>query len=309
MTARELAGELEVSERTIYRDINALSYSGVPVYAERGPGGGISLIESYRSDLTGLNKAEARALFMLAIPAALTDLGVDQELRTAMRKLAAALPATFQSDEQRVRQRIHLDPQPWNKETKNPATQFLGIIQQAVWESFEIEVSYRSLFRPDMGALSSIIQPYGLVAKTDDWYIIGKRQDHIVVLEVKRFEDVHFTGDRFQFPETFNLLQFWAAWCREFEANRPRYPVRIRISPALYGQLPASLRKRMQKPLEMAIEMDDNGWGIVEIDFEYHSQALQYLLQFGGAIVVIEPIALRYSMQDYAKQIASVYDP
>ena len=113
MTAQELAAELEVSERTIYRDINALSASGVPVYAESGPGGGCALLDSYRTNLTGLTADEARALFMLNIPAALDQLGVTQELKAALLKLSAALPEARRRDEERIRQRIHLDSTWW----------------------------------------------------------------------------------------------------------------------------------------------------------------------------------------------------
>jgi predicted DNA-binding transcriptional regulator YafY len=113
LTARELASELEVTERTIYRDVTALSASGVPVYTERGPGGGVALVENYRTNLTGLNPAEVRALFMLSIPAALDQLGVGDELRTALLKLSAAIPNSRRADETSARQRIHLDATGW----------------------------------------------------------------------------------------------------------------------------------------------------------------------------------------------------
>ena len=132
MTAHQLAQELEVSVRTIYRDIDALSTAGVPVYAERGPGGGCELIDSYRTSLTGLNKDEVHALFMLSIPAPLDELGVSQELKTALRKLAAALPAARRQDEERVRQRITLDWTGWNQPA-DPVPH-LQTIQQAVGE-------------------------------------------------------------------------------------------------------------------------------------------------------------------------------
>lgn len=115
MTARELAKELEVSERTIYRDIDALSIAGVPVYGEPGPEGGYALVDSYRTNLTGLTEGEVRALFMLSIPAPLADLGVSHELRAALPKLSAALPNARRRDEERVRQRFHLDSTWWRQ--------------------------------------------------------------------------------------------------------------------------------------------------------------------------------------------------
>jgi len=116
MTARALATELEVSERTIYRDIDALSLSGVPIYGDRGPEGGYALLESYRISLPGLKEDEVRALYMLSIPAPLAQLGVGQELKAALRKLVAALPAAYRADAARVRQRLHLDA------TRTPGT-------------------------------------------------------------------------------------------------------------------------------------------------------------------------------------------
>src|SRR5512139_1392804 len=112
-TAGQLAAELEVTERTIYRDVLALSTAGVPVYAERGPGGGIALLEDYRTNLTGLTAGEARALFTLSIPSPLVDLGLNLDLQSALRKLAAALPPARLSDASRLLQRVHLDWSPW----------------------------------------------------------------------------------------------------------------------------------------------------------------------------------------------------
>ena len=129
MTARDLAEELEVTQRTIYRDLNALSAAGVPIFAERGPGGGISLIERYRSDLTGLNQDEIRALFMLGMPPALAELGLDQDLKAALLKLAASLPADSLGDEQRVRQRIHIDLFPWQSQSVNAPPTSLQTLQ------------------------------------------------------------------------------------------------------------------------------------------------------------------------------------
>ena len=130
MTARELAEELEVSERTIYRDIDALSAAGVPVYAVRGPGGGCALMDGYRTDLTGLTRDEVRALFMLSVPAPLADLGLSRELRAALRKLSAALPVTRRADERRMRERVHLDSVWWYQQEE--PVPYLRTIQEKV---------------------------------------------------------------------------------------------------------------------------------------------------------------------------------
>ena len=132
MTVKKLADELEVSERTIYRDITALSATGIPVYASRGPGGGVRLIEEYRTTLTGLTPDETRALFMLSIPAPLTQLGLGEKFRGALLKLSAALPDALRTDESRTRQRIHLDSSWWfQSEQQVPCLQ---TIQQALFQ-------------------------------------------------------------------------------------------------------------------------------------------------------------------------------
>ena len=230
MTAQDLAAELEVSERTIYRDINALSTAGVPVYAERGPGGGVSLVERYRSDLTGLNKDEVQALFMLSIPPALSDLGLDRELKAAMLKLSAALPTTLRGDEQRVRQRIHIDPQPWEQTRSENALPHLQTVQQALWNDRILFVRYYAMAGQWIGPLEAEIRPYGLVAKGGNWYLVGLRRDHIAVLRVDYLLEAEITADESERPQDFDLVDFWEAWCRSSSENRPYFPVTVRVA-------------------------------------------------------------------------------
>src|SRR5690606_3266212 len=151
MTANELAERLEVSTRTIYRDLDALSTAGGPGYAERGPQGGCRLLESYRTNLTGMKEKEVRALFMLTVPGLLADLGVDQDVEAALLKLTAAIPAPFQRDAERVRQRIHLDPAGWFQMAE--PLPYLSLLQQAVWEDRRVRVDYR---RADGGRVQRV---------------------------------------------------------------------------------------------------------------------------------------------------------
>lgn len=167
MTARELAKELEVSERTVYRDIEALSFAGVPVYGEPGPDGGYALVDRYRTNLTGLTEGEVRALFMLSIPAPLSDLGMSQELRTALLKLTAALPAARRHDETWIRQRFHLDATWWQQGEGH--VPHLKTIHQAVWQDCKLYVVYRPLFSVE---IERLVLPYGLVAKAGTWYVL-----------------------------------------------------------------------------------------------------------------------------------------
>jgi len=307
MTAQDLAAELEVSERTIYRDINALSTAGVPVYAERGPGGGVSLVERYRSDLTGLKKDEVQALFMLSIPPAVSDLGLDQELKAALLKLSAALPATLRHDEQRTRQRIYIDPYPWRQKRPKNANSHLQTVQQALWEDRVLFVRYYVMMGQRIGPLETMIHPYGLVAKEGFWFLIGLRRDHIAVLRVDHLLETEITEGESVRPDDFALVDFWDQWCHSSSENRPYFPVTARVDPRVIAPLKQLLGEEIEARVQQARQPDEKGWITLELPFEYHEQALEQLLPFGGSLEVIEPVALRYSIQDYAQQILAVY--
>lgn len=297
-TARALAAELEVTERTIYRDVTALSAAGIPVYTERGPGGGIALVEDYRTNLTGLNAEEVRALFMLSIPAPLDQLGVGDELRMALLKLSAALPNSRRADESTARQRIHLDAA-WWFQPEEP-TPHLKTIQTALWGDRYLDLTYRS----DFGAeVEMFIAPYGLVAKASVWYLVGARDDHIRVLRISRIRQARLREERFEHPVAFDLPSFWKSWCDEFESSRPQIPVTLRVSPSLAKILAENRPETLMSPPE--IEAD--GWQTITLTFESTESARTRILGYGGAVEVIEPLSLRRSVQDFATQILSRY--
>ncbi|MBN1668395.1 MAG: YafY family transcriptional regulator [Anaerolineales bacterium] len=298
MTAQELAAQLEVTERTIYRDINALSSAGVPVYSERGPGGGIRLVESYRSDLTGLTRDEVQALFMLTIPPALQELGLGRELQAAMLKLAAGLPTALRADERRVRQRVYIDPLPWRPEIDPEDQGLLPVLQRAVWEGRRLQVRYNLVARPDMPPLDSSLDPFGIAHKANHWYLVARRRDHLTVLRLDRFQQVQLTDEFFELPPDFNLAQFWEQWCRHQAMARPLYCVDLRIKAAVLDQFHS---------FKSEVLADQDGWLRLSVSYEYLEQARQHLLPLGGAVQVLQPPALRAALEDYARQILAVY--
>jgi predicted DNA-binding transcriptional regulator YafY len=303
LTASVLAEELEVTERTIYRDVTALCTSGVPIYTERGQGGGISLIASYRSDLTGLTTKEVRALFLMSIPPAITELGFDLDLKAAMKKLAATLPSTLRKDEVIARQRFHIDPTHWNYDKSLEPIPHLIQLQRAVLESKIIEIIHNIYVPGRLEPIKSLLLPYGLVTKSSSWYVVANRQDHIYVLRIDRIEEINETGETFTYPNDFNLLHFWNGWCKENDNNRSRYPVKIRVSPVI--------SKRLHFYFKDGFNCEDKinsvDWVNVGLVYESDIQALRHLIQFGGAVEVLEPIALKYVIKDYAEQIILNY--
>jgi predicted DNA-binding transcriptional regulator YafY len=301
MTAQQLAAELEVSVRTIYRDIDALSVAGVPVYAERGPGGGCDLLDSYRTDLTGMTDDELSALFMLSVPAPLTDLGVSAELKGALHKLSAALMTNRRPADTKSRDRVHLDSTWWFQE-KEPIPH-LRTIQQAVWQNRKLQITL--LFRQVHEIrLDRVVAPYGLVAKTSVWYLVWADEDVIRANRVSSIVDAQITDERFEYPADFDLASFWQAWCAEFEASRPSYPVTLRVDPELMPLLQRSFGASIQKGVE---HVAGDEWVRVRLEFEHFFEARSRILSYGGAVEVLEPRPLRLSVADFAQQIAARY--
>ena len=233
MTAEELANELEVSKRTIYRDIDALSVAGVPVYANGGPGGGYALLDNYRTTLTGLKKNEIRALFMLTIPGPISDLGVSQQLKAAVLKLTSSYAGDHSEHANYLRQRLHLDAASWFQ-TDDPVPH-LKTVQEAVWQDFQLVLSYR---RSNGEVSERTISPYGLVAKASIWYLVAAAEQGMRVYRVSRIEAVQTTQKHFTRPRDFDLAEFWAGWVTSYKASLPKYPVTLRIGPDLVPVLP-----------------------------------------------------------------------
>jgi predicted DNA-binding transcriptional regulator YafY len=302
MTARNLADELEVSERTVYRDVEALGTAGVPVYAERGPGGGISLLEEYRTNLTGLTADEARALFMLSIPSPLLQLGVGRELRAAMLKLSAALPAAHKPEQQAAQQRIFLDASWWGQ-SGQPGP-YLGTVQQGVWDERRMHIVTRTVFGIK---IEQEVEPLGLVAKANVWYLVAQRAGRPMVYRVADLAGAELLPERFSRPENFDLADFWQDYSAQVEAQRSLYWVTARIAPGLAAQLHSLLGDQASGVLAQASLPDEQGWVTVRMSFEWEGQAREKLLGMGSAAQIIEPIALRKNVIDFAQQVLHNY--
>jgi predicted DNA-binding transcriptional regulator YafY len=304
MTAGQLAEELEVSERTVYRDIDALSAAGVPVYSERGREGGYALLDSYRTDLTGLTKDEVRALFMLSIPAPLTELGVSRELKAALLKLSAALPDAHRHDEERVRQRIHLDSTWWFQGEES--VPYLHAIHEAVWQDRKLYITYRQPYGMPV-EIEHLVAPYGLVAKAGVWYLVCARNGRVRAHRVSRLLDVRTSDASFERLPDFDLAVFWRKWCAEFKESRPHYPVIARVAPDFVPALPRFFGDRLRDRIAQAGPPDAEGWITLELPFESLEAARNRMLGFGRAVEVLEPQALRLSVLDFATQIVALY--
>jgi predicted DNA-binding transcriptional regulator YafY len=301
VTARELADRLEVSERTIYRDMEALSAAGVPVYAERGPGGGCRLLEGFRTGLTGLSEAELRTLLLSGVLAPLADLGYGPALEAALLKLLAALPSAHRRDAERARQRVYLDASVW---TYTEATPHLAVIQEAVWSDRRLRLSYR---KAGGEVAEYVVDPLGLVAKAGVWYLVAATDSEMRTLRVSRVRAVEPCDEPCVRPEGFDLAAYWAESSARFRASWNRYPVTLRAAPALVEILPHFFGEGAHDVLARAGPPDEEGWVTLTLGFDSFDAALGRALSFGTLAEVLAPADLREQVMATAGAIAALY--
>jgi predicted DNA-binding transcriptional regulator YafY len=303
MTARDLAERLEVSERTIYRDVDALGVAGVPIVVERGRLGGCSLLDGYHTDLTGLTATEARTLFVARAVSHLADLGLDAAGDTALPKLLAALPAAYRPAAERALERMHLDAEIWFQAAE--PTPYLAVAHDAVWQDRRLQLTYR---HGDGRITADVMEPLGLVAKARVWYLVAHMQEGAFrVFRVSRIQEAVLLDEHFARPAGFDLRVYWAAWCAAFERSIPRYPVIIRVAPEAMPRLQALLGEEVDLHLEQATPADAAGWRTVPVAFERVDDARRALLGCGALMEVIAPWELRESILQAAESLIALY--
>jgi predicted DNA-binding transcriptional regulator YafY len=303
ITAQKLAEKLEVSERTIYRDLEALSAAGVPVYAERGPGGGCALLGDYRTTLTGLNEADVRTLLLSGVPRPLADLGLDKALEVALLKLVAALPSARRTDAEQARQRLHLDAAAWNTPPIDEAPH-LRVLQEAVWQQRKVRLSYRTRSRV---VNERLVEPLGLVAKTNVWYLVSRKADEMRVYRVSRMQSVDLTDEAFERPAGFDLAAYWADWCASFRASLSHYSATLRVAPEAIPILPQFFGEGAQALLDQGDPPDAEGWVRLRPTFESIEAACSMALGLGEWVEVLEPAELRERVIQQAARIVAFY--
>ncbi|MCF6473470.1 WYL domain-containing protein [Nonomuraea sp. MG754425] len=294
MTAAELARELEVSERTVHRDVLALSEAGVPVYADRGRGGGYRLLDGYRTRLTGLDREEAEALFLSGVPAALREMGLQDVAATARLKAAAALSPALRDAPATAAQRFHLDAPGWFA-GGDPPPAALAPLARAVWRDRRVAAVYKGERR--------VLEPYGLVLKAGVWYAAARHRSRFLIYRVHRFGEVSVLEERFDRDPGFDLATFWAGQAAEFARSLLREVVTLRLSERGRRMLrhvadPAALEDALA-----SLRPD----GTVRLAVESLEVAFSQVLRFGPEAEVLDPPKLRAMTADAAARTASLY--
>ena len=227
MTSRELASRLEVSERTIHRDMEALSAAGIPVFALRGLHGGWSLLGEYKTNLTGLNQAEVETLFVAQPEKLLADLKLKRAAEGALLKLLAALPATYQRGAERIRNRIYVDVGGWAR--REEAVPLLPVLQESIWLERRLEFTYER--GPGCEPVTRAVDPLGLVAKGSVWYLVARVDSDIRSYRISRITIARVLPETATIPDDFDLAEYWKISSAAFKSNLPNYTAVFRVAP------------------------------------------------------------------------------
>lgn len=299
LTAQALAEEFEVSVRTVYRDIDELSAAGVPVYADRGPGGGFALLDGYRTRLTGMTASEAETLLLAGLPGPAADLGLAEPLATARLKLLAAVPQAAGEGAARVGDRFHLDPVDWYRRAEPPP--HLPAIARAVWGQRRLVIRYESW----SATVRRTVDPLGLVLKAGAWYLMARIGDGIRTYKVAKVLDLDVLSDGFDYPAGFDLAAQWQESLQRFARELRRAEAVLRVSPEalpLIDRLGADAAEEVQRA-----EPDAAGWRRATVPIEGVGHAARLLLGFTDLVEVLEPPELRQALADGAQRVAALY--
>lgn len=296
-TAEALAREFEVSVRTIYRDIERLGAAGVPVYADRGPGGGFRLVDGYRTRLTGLTPAEAEALTMIGLPGAAAALGLGDAAADARGKMFAALPEARTALAGRLRERFHLDTAEWYRAETPPPE--LPALARAVLDQRLLDMTYESW----TGVRDWRVQPLGLVLKAGDWYLVAQGHGRTRTFKVANLRRLAVTDTGFERPAGFALDAYWTDALARFEAGLRPGIAELKLTATGRDRL-ARLGTYAREAVDAAKPPDDAGWSRVALPIEHVEQAALLLLGLGPEVRVEAPDTLRERLRALAEAVA-----
>jgi predicted DNA-binding transcriptional regulator YafY len=301
LTAEALARELEVSVRTVLRDVEALSESGVPIYAERGPTGGIRLVDGYRTRLTGMTPEEAEALFLSGLSGPAAELGLGTVVAAAQVKVQAALPTELRSRASRLVERFHLDAGAWFK--GNEPVPALPIVAEAVWGAHRLEIDYRR----DDGYATRTVDPIGLVLKAGIWYLAARSEGELRTYRISRIREARALPDVFERPSDFDLAGWWAESSAAYEREFARMEVVVRIRADARGTLADAVGARAVRDAQRVGPPDDEDWQTLRLMVDWPDEAAGRFVAAAPGVEVLEPARLRDEIVAAARTAIEAY--
>lgn len=306
MTAQQLAGELEVSVRTIYRDVESLHSAGIPLYGDAGHAGGYQLLAGYRTKLDGLTREEAASLFLTGLPGPAAELGLGEVVAATKLKLTAALPPELRERADRLQERFHLDAPNWYHDDEQ--TPLLTAAAAAVWSGHRIRVRYRRWKAPR--EVRRLLEPYGLVVKAGRWYLVAGSRQRIHTYRVSQILELETRHEKFDRPAGFDLAAYWRSYLADFDSRRHREEATVRLSPSAMERLPDMMSSASRKSIhDTAQKADADGWVRAIVPIESIDHALGEFLRFGDGLEVLTPPALRQRLIETAAALTAIYSP
>lgn len=295
MTAQNLATRLEVSQRTILRDMDALGSAGVPVVAERGTGGGWRLIDGYETKLTGLTPAEIRSLFLARPPALLAELGIKDAADAAWLKLRAALPVKFREQAEFVRERLLIDSRNWRESAESLTS--LPVILESLWSGQRLKFLYE---KADGDASERTVDPLGLVARGNRWYLVASRGEEQRTYRVSRIRAASTLPEMSVRPKNFDLAAYWETSTNRFREHLPRYDATFLVTQHILPWV-------CYRSWRVTEQTQDGDRVRVRLRFDVADEARQFALGFGTELEVVEPRELREYVIATSRAVVAAY--
>lgn len=308
MSAQALSEALEVSVRTLYRDVDQLSAAGVPIYAERGRNGGFALLPGWKTTLTGLTPSEAQAVFLSGLPGPAQDLGLGSDVEGARLKLLSSLPASWREDAQRVSTRLHLDPVDWYRESD--PTPHLPTVAAAVWSGYQITMRYESW----ADTVERTVSPLGLVLKAGVWYLValpaGAAPSAHAGARTYRVSNIlaaTVLATPVRRPARFDLAGYWAQSIQRFESEIYTGEAALLATPAGLKGLRALSSAVARAVAAAPPPRRKDGRVAVTIPIESVEHACGQLMRLSPQVEVLQPAALRRALVERVRATAQLY--
>ncbi|HAG43813.1 MAG TPA: alpha/beta hydrolase [Clostridium sp.] len=298
LTANELAQRLEVSARTIYRDIESLSSLGIPVFSDRGTNGGIELLGDYKTSLNGINDDEIYSLFLPTGDKILEDLGIQKLKDSTILKLLGNSSPYQVKEIENIQNYIYIDMHTWSENPTNVNKDILSILQNAIWNHKILKIVYRKINETK----EIILNPLGLVCKRGIWYLIGINAEVIKTYKVTSIESTLLIDEHFDRPSDFNLEAHWKSSTSNFKSLIPKYTFTFKVNSSVINHI------KERKFITINNEVIKDNEIYLDINFDDIWQGIEFAFTYGKNIKIIKPIEAINEIKIKASEVIKLYD-
>lgn len=297
LTASELADKLEVSVRTIYRDIDSLSNLNIPIFSDRGSGGGIKLLGDFETSLNNINTNEIYSLFIPAGDKVLEDLGIEKLKSSTLLKLLAKSSPTQRKEIENIQNFIYIDMNTWGVNPTSINKDILSLLQISIWNSQILKMIYRKVNETK----EVILKPLGIVCKRGVWYLIGINNEIIKTYKVSSIDNVSLCDQTFLRPHNFNLENYWLSSTKDFKSKIPKYKFKFKITPSIFNYI------KERKFIAIDSYEIKNDEIYIDISFDAYFQGIEFAFGYGKDLIVLEPESAIEDLKKKAKEILALY--